>query len=129
MVKEIHHVKIVKKLNLSQDVLDNALAVHQLLRYHTQNPDHRISTEVQLLRLHKSECFSVFGGETQRIETEIPRVVVLLEISHTRDRTDGPPALKDSSALDEGHERERCHPEYGERCGDLLEVEDGCSDI
>lgn len=110
-------------------MLNDALPIHALLSDHAQHPDHRVPPEVQLLRLYQSKVFPVFRGEAQRVEPQVPRVVLLLEVSNASDGADGPPRVEDGLALDERHERERSYPEEGVGGGDLLEVVDRRADV
>lgn len=54
------------RLNPRDDVLQNALAVDALLCDHSENADHRIPPEVELLRLDQAEVLPVLGRQALR---------------------------------------------------------------
>ena len=61
-----------------QNDWDNLL--HQLLGDHTRSSKHSKATILQLLGLHSGKLFSVRGFQAQRIEANITRIVVILQL-------------------------------------------------
>lgn len=57
---------------------------------------------------------------TERVESKVSRVVLLLQVPDTGDWRNGSPSILDSLTLDEGDEAYRAYPEQGVHRRDLL---------
>lgn len=76
-------VQTTASVDLSEKMSEDGLAVHQLLRPDTDGRNHREPAVVELLGLHLHLPCLVLGHEAKRVEPEVSRLVVLLEVGDT----------------------------------------------
>mmetsp|Transcript_28355 Transcript_28355/g.40376 ORF Transcript_28355/g.40376 Transcript_28355/m.40376 type:complete len:212 (+) Transcript_28355:140-775(+) len=114
--------------SLGQQVLQHALAVHQLLCHDARHTQHGQAAVLQLLRAQLIEGRLVRGLQAQRIETQVAVHVVGLQLRYAcllsiglRSRL---PSCQDVLALDQSHEEQHTHPEVRHQVVSLLELVD-----
>ncbi|CAH0374704.1 unnamed protein product [Pelagomonas calceolata] len=131
-----------KLKHLGREVLDDALAVDELLEEEASDRDHGEAAVLELLGSHLGEFLRVRGLEAGRVEADVAGVVLVLEAAERRViRKVGERAVRRVRARRRRPARERARDlgeadakhedleEDGHLGADLVEVADGRADV
>lgn len=132
----ISSLELNGKLGRVESVLGNSgvdedfLSVNEFLGDHTRPSKHRKTSVLEFFGVEGVELIRVFGGESQRIETDITGEVIFLEdTAGSEDITGGVPSLDGTVEFEGTDDDGQDFEESGGDGTDFVEVTDGGANI